>query len=242
MWDKFSDILRIVLFWFLFINLRLRRQWFGAAAPTGKKNVLYKRSTQKTPIYVCGLKRAARLPEFLFIFITKQYLLGDVMSLKLIIPGRKRQRIKLTKLVLDLNGTLAVDGIINKNTLFLLKKVAAFLEVHILTADTLGSAVKLSRLLKENIQKINIQVVGNRYTSTAKAYYIQSLGPREVMAVGNGANDAAMLKESAVGIAVLGPEGCAVEALRSADLVVKDIDDALYTIIKPRRLIAALRN
>jgi hypothetical protein len=55
--------------------------------------------------------------------------------------------------VLDFNGTLAVDGIINKNTFFLLKKAAAFLEVHILTADTLGSAAKLNRLFKKISRK-----------------------------------------------------------------------------------------
>lgn len=139
-------------------------------------------------------------------------------------------------MVLDLNGTLTVDGIINANTISLLKKAAVFLEVHILTADTLGLAVQIQRALN-----LKVHVIGCEHTSAAKAYYIQKLGLREVMAVGNGVNDAAMLEKAAIGIAVLGPEGCAAEALRSADLLVNNIDDALCMVTKPRRLIASLR-
>jgi soluble P-type ATPase len=123
------------------------------------------------------------------------------MSLKLVIPGRKRRSIKLTKLVLDLNGTLTVDGIINANTIFLLKKVAVFLEVHIITADTLGLAVKIQRPLN-----LKVHVIRGKHTSAAKAYYIQKLGQREIIAIGNGVNDTAMLGKAAIGIAVLGPE------------------------------------
>jgi soluble P-type ATPase len=61
------------------------------------------------------------------------------------------------------------------------------------------------------------------------------------MAIGNGVNDVAMLERAAIGIAVLGPGGYAAEALRSADLPVKSIDDALCMVTKPRRLIATLR-
>ncbi|MGI6318152.1 MAG: ATPase P [Dethiobacteria bacterium] len=123
------------------------------------------------------------------------------MSLKLVIPGRKRRSIILIKLVLDLNGTLTVDGIINANTIFLLKKVAVFLEVHIITADTLGLAVKIQRPLN-----LKVHVIRGKHTSAAKAYYIQKLGQREIIAIGNGVNDTAMLGKAAIGIAVLGPE------------------------------------
>lgn len=50
-----------------------------------------------------------------------------------------------------------------------------------------------------------------------------------------------MLEKAAIGIVVLGPEGCAAEALCAAELVVNNIDDALCIVLKPRRLIASLR-
>jgi len=62
-----------------------------------------------------------------------------------------------------------------------------------------------------------------------------------VVAIGNGANDAAMLQEAALGIAVLGPEGLAAEALLAADVVVASIEDALDLLLRPHRLVATLR-
>jgi len=61
------------------------------------------------------------------------------------------------------------------------------------------------------------------------------------VAIGNGANDVAMLSEAAHGIAGLGPEGLAVSALLAADVLVASIDDALELLLNPKRLIATLR-
>jgi len=61
------------------------------------------------------------------------------------------------------------------------------------------------------------------------------------VAVGNGANDAQMLEAAALGIAVLGKEGLAVDALGVADVVVPRIADALEQLLKTPRLVATLR-
>jgi P-type E1-E2 ATPase len=74
-----------------------------------------------------------------------------------------------------------------------------------------------------------------------KAAVVRALGSVAVVAVGNGANDAAMLREAALGIAVLGPEGLAAEALAAAGLLAASIDDALDLLLHPRRLVATLR-
>jgi soluble P-type ATPase len=50
-----------------------------------------------------------------------------------------------------------------------------------------------------------------------------------------------MLKAAAIGIAVLGEEGLAVEAMSAADLVIDDPIRALALIENPKRLIATLR-
>ncbi len=156
------------------------------------------------------------------------------MALKLEIPGKGA--FKLKKIIFDLNGTLTVDGKLDAKTRSLLKKVARILDVYILTADTLGS---VSQIGLENY--INKQIVSGDNTSAAKVNFIDFAGPAETMAVGNGINDAGMLKKAVIGIAVLGPEGCAVATLCAADLVVNNIDDALTMVLKPQRLIASLR-
>jgi soluble P-type ATPase len=50
-----------------------------------------------------------------------------------------------------------------------------------------------------------------------------------------------MLKAAAIGIAVLGHEGAASEAIAAADVVVFDIVDAIDMLLNPKRLIATLR-
>jgi len=62
-----------------------------------------------------------------------------------------------------------------------------------------------------------------------------------VVATGNGANDAGMLQAAALGMAVLGPEGLAREALQEADVVMTSVHDGLDLLPHPRRLVATLR-
>lgn len=62
-----------------------------------------------------------------------------------------------------------------------------------------------------------------------------------MVAVGNGMNDRLMLRTAALGILVLGNEGTSVQALSSADIVVKDILDGLDLLLNPKRIIATLR-
>ena len=50
-----------------------------------------------------------------------------------------------------------------------------------------------------------------------------------------------MLKAAALGIAVIGHEGAAFEALAAADVVTHDIFDAIGLLLNPKRLIATLR-
>ncbi len=67
------------------------------------------------------------------------------------------------------------------------------------------------------------------------------LGSHSVVAIGNGANDAWMLRQAALGIAVMGGEGLAVKCLSAADIVLPGIEAALDLLIYPRRLLATLR-
>ena len=57
----------------------------------------------------------------------------------------------------------------------------------------------------------------------------------------SGANDAKMLKAAAIGIAVLGDEGLAVEALQAADIFVHGPLEAFGLLEFPSRLVATRR-
>jgi soluble P-type ATPase len=62
-----------------------------------------------------------------------------------------------------------------------------------------------------------------------------------VVAIGNGANEFAMLRHAALGIAVLGGEGLALDCLNAANVIAPDIGTALDLLLRPCRLIATLR-
>jgi soluble P-type ATPase len=70
---------------------------------------------------------------------------------------------------------------------------------------------------------------------------VRSLGAEKVVALGQGANDAEMLREAAIGIAVLSEEGLAVEALVNAKVLANSIYEALDLLEFPTRLVATLR-
>ena len=154
--------------------------------------------------------------------------------IELNIPGRGL--VQLEHLVSDVNGTLATDGQLAEGLARILAGLRDRLEIHLLTADTHGRQDSIDHQL--NLQAIRIQP-GNE--SQRKAEYVQRLGAENVIAIGQGANDAAMLKSAKIGICLISVEGVAIESLLSADLVVPDIYTALELLEKPLRIVATLR-
>lgn len=144
--------------------------------------------------------------------------------------------IQLEHLVCDVNGTLAVDGQLVQGVAKTLPKLQDRLQIHLLTADTHGQQASIDQQLGLSAVRIT---PGNE--AEQKREYIEKLGFDRVIAIGQGANDAAMLKAAAVGICVISEEGTAVETLLAADLVVPNITTAFELIEKPLRLLATMR-
>jgi P-type E1-E2 ATPase len=154
--------------------------------------------------------------------------------IELNIPGRGR--LQLRHLVLDVNGTLAVDGALLDGIATRLLTLRDRLKVHLVTADTHGLQAIIDRQL--NLQAVRLRA-GDE--SVQKAEFVQGLGAETTAAIGQGANDAGMLKTAMVGICVFSPEGTAAEALLAADLVMPDIFSALDLFEKPLRIVASMR-
>jgi soluble P-type ATPase len=150
------------------------------------------------------------------------------------VPGLGTLRI--THLVLDYNGTLAIDGRPLRGVKTRLKRLARSLRVHVVTADTFGRAqAELSDV------ECELQILRPGREDRAKARYVRRLGSSRVACVGNGRNDRSMLRVARLGVAVVQAEGAAAEALAAADVIVHSINDALDLFLHPRRLIASLR-
>lgn len=150
------------------------------------------------------------------------------------VPGRGT--VSLEHLVLDLNGTLTQDGDLVPEVAERLEALASRLTIHLVTADTRGGAADLAARLGVRLARVE-----PGQEPQQKRDLVVRLGSERVVAVGNGTNDAGMLREAALGVAVLGGEGLAVEALQAADLLVRDICGALDLLLHPQRLVATWR-
>ena len=144
--------------------------------------------------------------------------------------------IGIENIVLDLNGTIATDG---KIPLELKEKIASLVEktnIYILTADTQGTAA-------EEVRDIRVELIriSEEKSKVEKFEFLKKLNLENTVVIGNGNNDQLILKEAALGIVVLGDEGMSISAMKNADVVVKDVSNALDLFLKPKRLIATLR-
>jgi len=154
--------------------------------------------------------------------------------IEIAIPGRGEY--KFEHLVLDLNGTLTLDGNIIEGVSDRLGLLRNIIDILVVTADTRSKAQELGQSLRVRIHKVK---PGDEQAQKLKL--VQELGKDTTVSIGNGSNDALMLKESILGICILGPEGISSEAIANSDLVTADINAALDLLLKPERLIATWR-
>ena len=146
------------------------------------------------------------------------------------------RKLTLEHLVLDLNGTLARDGVLLPGVKERLDQLKSHLTIHLVTANTHGGGQEAALELGIHFHKM-----GQGETGPQKLVLVTALGPQRVVAIGNGANDALMLETAALGIAVNGGEGAAVSAILAADIYAPDILVALDLLLHPDRIRATLR-
>jgi soluble P-type ATPase len=154
--------------------------------------------------------------------------------IEITVPGHGRLRIE--HLVMDYNGTLALDGRLLPDVAGILEDLSGALNLHVVTADTFGKA-------RSELQDVPCELVilPVERQDVEKFEYVKRLGPDHAACVGNGRNDRLMLKGAALGIAVLGREGSAAATVLDADVVCPSITAALDLLRNPKRLVATLR-
>ena len=158
--------------------------------------------------------------------------MGQRDSLVITVPGRRS--VAVSRAVLDFNGTLARDGRLLPGVAARLRKLVRRLRIVVATADTFGKARLALRGLPVDIEIVE--------TGPDKLRLLTRLGPSHAVAIGNGRNDVLMMRKAALSIAVMGPEGVAGELLAVADVVVRDVREAMDVLLHPLRLSATLRS
>jgi len=154
--------------------------------------------------------------------------------IKLDIPGRGV--FEFENIVLDLNGTLSVDGKIHSKARDKINVLAKRAKIYVLTADTRGRAEQIL----EKLEAETILLSGDN-TSREKVEFIQAIGANRTVAIGNGYNDHLMVKEAALGLCIIGREGASAETVKRSDVVFQDVLDALDFLLRPLRNKATLR-
>jgi soluble P-type ATPase len=150
------------------------------------------------------------------------------------IPGRGL--FQLNHLVLDFTGTLSVDGALITGVSERINELSENMDIYVLTADTFGRAEKELVGLP-----VKVQILKGPGEDKTKEAFVVSLGADQTAAMGNGANDALMLKRAGLGVAILEGEGCSTQAIMNSDITVKSIEAGLDLLLKPLRIKAGLR-
>jgi soluble P-type ATPase len=147
------------------------------------------------------------------------------------IPGG--ESFELDHLLLDVNGTLAnrarlIDGVDDR-----IARIREQLEVHLLSADTLGNLDETAARLGVDARRVT--------NGSEKREYAEWLGRGRCAAIGNGLNDVPMLEAVRFGIAVIGPEGAGGRTLVAADAVCGSILDAFDLLLEADTTFSTLR-
>lgn len=146
------------------------------------------------------------------------------------IPGVGAYTIK--HIIFDYNGTIAMDGqLLNVHSQ--IENLSKLYTIYVLTGDTFGDVNTAF-----NLEHVSLMITK---TADDKLDAITSLDAQTCIAIGNGSIDHKMLKAAAIGIAIIGDEGCSTKAILNADILVKDINDVFSLINHPTKLIATLK-
>lgn len=144
------------------------------------------------------------------------------------------ESIEIKTIVLDLNGTLSLNGKISSGAKERLKKLKALgYKIILFTGDQRGTAKKLCDGL--NIEFIIAQ------TGKDKEKAILKLDPETCVSIGNSRIDIGTFKRARLSVITLQAEGIHTDVIKYADIIVPSINDAFDLFIKKDSLLATLK-
>jgi soluble P-type ATPase len=154
------------------------------------------------------------------------------------IPGRGTLRIDT--LATDYTGTLSCGGAVPVAVKEALCRAADLVDIHVLTADTFGTAARELAGLP-----LAVHYLEPGAQDEQKMRWAQAHDPARTAAFGNGVNDRLLLRAvkdaGGLAVAVDNGEGCAVETLLEATVFIGGAANALLLLLEPARIKATLR-
>jgi len=148
-------------------------------------------------------------------------------------PGQEPLAIEF--ILIDFEGTLASDRRVHPKARDKLNLLSKRSKIYILAK---GEQEAIGEILKKIKAEVIYLTEGE--ASQRKLDLLRQVGATRAVAIGNGVDDAAMIKEAGLGICIIGKEGTSAEATKKADVVFTDILYALDFLLKPLRHKATL--
>ncbi len=149
--------------------------------------------------------------------------------------------LEISRIVTDYTGTHSFRGVVRKSVRARLARLARLVEVHVLTVDTFGTARRELARLPVELHFLK----DDRRNDREKERIVLKYEPKHVAAFGNGTIDRLMLKTvrdaGGLAVAVDNGEGCALDAILSANILVHGSEQALDLLLEPNRCKATLR-
>ena len=159
--------------------------------------------------------------------------------IKLMIPGFGPLEIR--RVVTDYTGTHSFKGVVRRSVKTRLARLAKLVEVHVLTIDTFGTVRReLARL------PVELHLLKNESRNDKeKQRFVLNYEPKHVAAFGNGTIDRLLLKTvreaGGLAVAVDNGEGCSIDAINNANILVHGSEQALDLLLEPNSCKATLR-
>ena len=162
------------------------------------------------------------------------------LGIQIDIPGFRKLDIRAV--CSDYTGTLSLEGELISGVKSRLRKLTRLVDIYVLTSDTRGTA----KIELQSIPLNPIIIEGQKHDVEKRNYLRKHLNPKHVTIFGNGRNDRLWLREvskaGGLAVAVDVGEGCAIDALKNADILVCGITNALDILLDSDRAKATLRS
>jgi len=147
--------------------------------------------------------------------------------------------ITIKNILFDINGTLQFQGKISPELIIKFNELKKIYKIYLISADTRGNLKDIAETLDVDYIKIKPQEITE---VEAKNNELIRLGKDVTVAVGNGNNDALMLKNAVLGIVILGNEGASIKSMMNSDVALPDPLSALNFLLDEKIMIATLRS
>ena len=148
-------------------------------------------------------------------------------------------KINIENIIFDINGTIQFNGQISDDLVKKIEELKKVYKIYLVSADTRGNLKELAEKL--NVSYIKINPVENSEAEEKNRELIR-LGKDVTVAIGNGNNDALMLKNAILGITILGSEGATIKSILNSEVIVPDPISAINLLLDEKIMIGTLRS